>query len=235
MTVVRRLPVTLLELLVVIAILAMAAGIVMVSINKAVVDQRFRTEVGGIVDTLRLAQDLMLIVGKDVKVVFQETKDHEGIEYWLEMDTILSPNIQKEITKRIHRLKTVKGVFFVDELLTEIHEGRLDVKFLSKGSVMSKGIMRLATSDSEHPPAGTLQSYICLAGYPKPIISSETDEDAKRICGSSDEAADERLTQDTVLRVPEKAKKPLAEKKEPKEKTEKKAKANDASGDVKDE
>lgn len=219
MTFVRRLPVTLLELLVVVAILAMASGIVMVSINKAVVDQRFRTEVGSVVDALKLAQDLMLILGTDVRVVFEETKNNDGIGFWLEMDTLLSPNVQREVSKRVHRLKTIKGVFFVDELLTEVQEGKIDVKFLSKGSVMSKGVMRLATSDSENPPAGTLESYICLEGYPKPIKSSETKEDADKECSSSDKDFDEKLTQDTMLKVPDKAKKPA--KDEPKKKDDK--------------
>lgn len=215
MLILRRLPVTLLELLVVIAILALASGIVAVSINKAVVDQRFRTEVGMIVDELRLAQDLMLILGTDVRVYFQETKDQEGIEFWLELDTIIPKEIEREVAKRRYQLKTIKGVFFEDELLTEVHEGKMDVKFLSNGSVMSKGIMRLATSDSEKAQKGILENYICLRGYPTTIKSSETKEEAEKLCTKSDEAFEEKLTRDTMLRVPDKAKKPLTPESEP--------------------
>lgn len=203
----RRLPVTLLELIIVIAILAMVSGIVGVSINKALVDQRFRSEVGMIVDEMRLAQDLMLILGTDVRVVFQETKNHEGIEFWLDMDTMLSNNIQRELTKRIHKLKVIKGVFFSDELLTEVHEGKMDVKFLSNGAVMSKGIMRLASSDSEQSQKGILENYICLPGYPKPIKSSETKEQAEELCKNGNKEFEDKLTQDTMTRVPEKVKK----------------------------
>jgi hypothetical protein len=203
----RRLPVTLLELLVVIAILALASGIVGVSINKALVDQRFRTEVGTVVDELRLAQDLMLILGTDVRVVFKESANQEGVEFWLEMDKMLPPNIQRELVKRVHKLKTIKGVFFADELLTEVEEGRLDVKFLSNGSVMSRGVMRLASTDSEQPRPNILESYICLPGYPKPIKSSDTKEQADELCNKNDGEFDERLTVDTVQKIPEKVRK----------------------------
>jgi hypothetical protein len=98
-------------------------------------------------------------------------------------------------------------VFLVDELLSEEQEKHIDIKFLSHGAVMSRGIMRLATSDDERVPKGTLESFICLAGYPKPIVSSETKEDAENLCLKFEEGLDQRLTQDTITKLPEYLKK----------------------------
>lgn len=206
MATVRRLPVTLLELLIVIGILALVSGAVAISINKALVDQRFRTEVSLIVDELRLAQDLMLILGTDVHVKFAVDKDKQGIDYWLELETLLPDNLQREIMRRKNQLRTIKGVFFEDELDDEVTEGQLNLQFFSNGAIMSKGIMRLATSDQDHPPEGTLENFICLAGYPRPIFSSDSEAMAEQFCFAEEEGFDERLTQDTVQRLPESVK-----------------------------
>lgn len=208
MVTIRRLPITLLEVIIVIALLSLVSGIVAVSINKALVNQRFQTEVGMIVDEMRLAQDLMLILGTDVHLHFEEDKKKgEGILYWLELETTLPENIQYEVLRR-KILKTIKGVFLADELITEIKESHIDVKFLSKGAVMSKGIMRLATTSDENVPKGALEGFICLAGYPKPIFSSDSKEQAENSCQKFEEGLDEKLTQDTILRLPEKLKQP---------------------------
>jgi len=205
---IRRLPITLLEVIIVIAILSLASGIVAVSINKALVEQRFRTEVEKIVDEMRLAQDLMLILGTDVHVHFAEHKSGKGIVYWLDLETTLPENLKYEILREKPKLQTIKGVFLADELVTEVKEKHIDVKFLSNGSVMSKGIMRLATSDDERVPKGTLESFICLAGYPQPIFSRDSKEEAEKLCQKFEEGLDERLTQDTMQRLSEKLKQP---------------------------
>lgn len=206
MTSVRRLPITLLEVLIVFFLLALVMGIAAISINKALVEQRFRTEVSMIVDELRLAQNIMTILKTDVRVVVQEAANKKGIDYHLEMDTILPPNIMSQIKRQKRQLKAVKGFFFHDELASESKQGRLEIKFLSSGAVMSQGIIRLATTDNENPPPGTLESYICLVGYPHPIVSLDTLEDAEKICSTTDTDADRRLTEDTISRIPEKVK-----------------------------
>jgi type II secretory pathway pseudopilin PulG len=204
---IRRQFITLLELLIVMGILALISGIVTISINKALIDQRFQTEVDLIVNELRLAQDLMLILGTDVHLNFSEAKDGAGIEYWVKLETILPKNIQKEILRERKPLKTIHGVFLEDQLVTEIKEKHIDIKFLSNGAVMSKGVMLLSTSDKESQLKGALSKYICLAGYPRPIISSDTKEEAEKLCNAFEEGLDERLTTDTILRLPERLKK----------------------------
>lgn len=205
MTTIRRQAITLLEVVIVIIILSIGSAIVAMNINNALIDQRFRTEVGQIVDEMRLAQDLMLILGTDVHLHFAAGKNGKEIEYWLELETRAPQNVQREVNRKRRPLKTIQGVFLDDELLSEIQEDHIDVKFLSNGAVMSKGIMRLATSGEERAvPKGTLESFICLAGYPKPIVSSRNKEEAEETCYQFEEGLDERLTKDTVAKLPEK-------------------------------
>ncbi len=218
MVTIRRQAITLFELLIVIAIISLVSGVVAISINRAVLDQKFRTEVSQVVEALRLAQDLMLILGTDVHVHFETDNKEGGIKYSFELETALSPNIQAEILRKRKNLKTIKGVFFRDELPMEIQEKHIDVKFLSNGAVMSKGIMRLASTDNENPPEGTLQNYICLSGYPKPISSSETLENAQMLCTEIENDLDGRISKDTFSKLPDR----LKQKKEIEEKEEKK-------------
>lgn len=230
MVVVERRHVTLLEILIVMAILALVGGLVSIGINRALADQRFRTEVSLIVDQLRLAQDLMLVLGTDVHVKFAEDKDKSGIKYWLELETELPNEIEREVLRKHSNLKTIRGVFLKDQLAMESVRGEIDVKFLSKGSVMSRGVMRLATSDSEDPPKGTLENYICLPGYPKPIFSTDDKKQAVEICNfAADREIDLKLTQDTFSKLPDTLK--LPEEAEAKEESaeEKKSEKNSSS------
>jgi prepilin-type N-terminal cleavage/methylation domain-containing protein len=217
MTTIRRQAVTLLELLIVIAIITLASGVLAISINKAIVDQKFRTEVSKVVDALRLAQDLMLILGTDVRVHFESDAKSE-IKYYLELETKLPINIEREILRQRKPLQTIKGVFFRDEISTETQSGKLNVKFLSNGAVMSKGVMRLASTDDQNSPEGTLQSYICLSGYPKPISSSENLEDAQKLCAEIDKSLDQRIAQDTFSKLPDRLKQKEQKEEEGKEK-----------------
>lgn len=200
----RKAYVTLLELLIVIAVLALIGGALVYNIGNAVIDQRFRTEVGRVVDILRLAQDLMLILGTDVHVKFAQDEAKGGIHYWIEMETALEGPWEKEIKRPLNNLKTIRGVFLKDLATDNYIQGQIDVKFLSRGSLMSRGMMRLATSTEDNPiPPGTLENYICLPGYPHSIYSTDNKEDDKA-CQLKDDEQDLMLTISTVEKIPEK-------------------------------
>ena len=74
MRTIRRVPFTLLEILLVLSLIALIAGLVGISVHKMYISQRFRNEVSLVVDQLRLAQDMMLILDTDVHVIFSEDK-----------------------------------------------------------------------------------------------------------------------------------------------------------------
>lgn len=200
----RKFYVTLLEMLIAIAILALIGGLFAMNINYALINQRFHAEVGQVVDELRIAQDLMLVFGTDVHLIFTTDKEKGGIKYYLQLETKIPDQWEKVILRPRKNLKTILGVFFNDLNNPSPTTGQIDIRFLSGGSVMSKGEMRLATSDQDNPPEGVLQSYICFPGHPSPIISLDRKPDCKE---ASDSALDQKLTRDTVDRVPEKAKK----------------------------
>lgn len=170
----KTLSFTLVELLLVISILLMVAGLVGFNIRRAFFEQRFRAEVSAVVDTLRLAQDLMLLLNSDAHVLFADDPAG-GIRYWIEVEKPLSgKGWDRELMRKRPILKAIHLVEMDDRVSAIKVKEQLDIMFLSGGSVMSKGILRLFSSD-EKEREGVLKSYICLPGYPNPIVSSNTE------------------------------------------------------------
>lgn len=189
------------------AILALLTGIIGINISNTIIDQRFRNEVSRVVDQIRLAQDLMLILGTDVHLIFAEDESEQGIKYWLELETGLPDQVGREVKRPHALLKTIRGLFIEDTTeATKPEKGKIDLLFLSGGSVMSKGVLRLSTSDKVSPPVGALNNFICLPGYPHPIFSVESSEEAESCLPKDEEDNDKKLTQDTMNRLPEKIK-----------------------------
>jgi type II secretory pathway pseudopilin PulG len=160
---------TLIEILIVISILAIVTGLVGLNIRRALINQRFNTEVGLLADHIRLAQDMMLILSKDVHLFMQGTP--EGIEYWLEVEGGAS-GAWEPVIKRAHR--KMQSTFYADfkqeDLFPLSRQGIIELRFLSKGSMMSRGELQLSTH--EDPFSGVAaRRTICLKGYPDPIFS----------------------------------------------------------------
>lgn len=203
----RRQYVTLLEMLIVMTIIVVIAGAVMIGLEKALVEQRFRDEVGKVVDDLRLAQDLMMILGMDVHVKFTEQQKNQGIEYKLETETAINKNLQHLMIDKVRTLKTIRGVFFEDTLDDQNIEGVLDLKFFSRGVLMSQGVLRLSISSLDRPPNGVLETYIYLAGHPQPIFSDDHYNVVNAESQSTEESLfKERITSETLEYLPEKIK-----------------------------
>jgi len=182
----RRHFLTLIELLIVITILAMVSGVVGVQIQRTLREQRFNTEVAIVLDKLRLAQELMLILRTDAHVKFKQVPEEELITLWLEVETPLD-RLKKDIEKPVN-LKTIQFVEFKDVLEYQTKMGELDIRFLSGGNVMSQGNMRLATNENGNDRGG-LERFIALSGHPKPLYIA-----SKREFDESDGVLDERLT-----------------------------------------
>lgn len=199
--------ITLMELLMVIVIMSIVSGVVGISIVYAKKDQHFRTEVSIVMDKIRLAQNLMLILGKDVFVRFKTDPDGQGINVSLDFDEILTKGWSKELKKDAN-LKEIRSINFNDNLNTgtsqnQSKRGELELKFLSNGAVMSSGILRLAVAENDND-AGSLVRYICLPGYPQAIYpAAENPEALKCKLGPSGETdLDRRLTQYTIEEIP---------------------------------
>jgi type II secretory pathway pseudopilin PulG len=163
---------TFMEMMVVLAIISLIGGVVAINVSKAMTDQRFRSEVAAVVNQLRLAQNLMLILDQDVSVKFTDDDPNKKIDYWLEMQCPAIRGWDKELTRRPPPLKTIRVVEFeADSNLPNGKEGELELKFMSGGTVMSRGILRLSTARDANQK-GALERYVCLQGSPAPISSS---------------------------------------------------------------
>ena len=209
----RRRFLTLLETLIVMFILSLVLGLVGINVNKAVHDQRFRTDVSTVVDSLRIAQYLMLILDNDVHVKFKQSDN--GIIINIETACPLSGNWAKILLAPKH-LHTVHVVNFKDRLQSQPAEsGIVDIRFLSSGYVMSQGIMRLATANATLGQEG-LENYICLPGYPSAIASVEKRPEEPACYALLEEGFVENMTSLMVMEIQnlEAAKKPEEQKKE---------------------
>jgi hypothetical protein len=184
------------ELLIVITLLIMLTGVVGINIRRAFQQQKFRAEVDLIVDTLRLAQDLMLIIGADVKFSMSNDKQR-GIHYSLEVEG----NIPKEWAPVIRRSRRqLKEVHFAEFRNGEPVEGYLSVRFFSGGSVMSRGVLRLSTHENPDDP-GALKRAILLRGHPHPIESVSEGEKPIELEDEEDNEFNNRLTTYTTREI----------------------------------
>jgi len=136
---------TLIELLIVIGILSLIAGLIGVNIVKAVRDQRFKSEVNRFVDKLRMAQDVMLILDIGATVKFEKAPNEEGIRCWMETSVPLPRHWGALINRPQAYFKSIHWIQFKDVK----EEGKLELEFLSGGIGMSKGILRLSTSERD--------------------------------------------------------------------------------------
>jgi type II secretory pathway pseudopilin PulG len=187
---------TLMEMLLVIGLVTIVASVVAINIRAALIEQRFRSEVAAIVNTLRLAQQLMLIAKIDVKVKFNVLPNDAGIDYKLEFDDPLTPNWKKEIQRSHPPLKEIHRIGFNDA------SGTVTLNFFSGGTVMSQGYLFLSTHENV-AASGAMHSFICLPGYPHHIRSSKQKDDPN--CSDQEQKPyREGLTQSTVGEIVEK-------------------------------
>lgn len=140
-------------------IISIIVGAMGFAVNRAVAQQNFRSEVSAVMDQLRLAQELMLIVDADVKVQFAGAS--EGIKVWIDTEAGLARGWERELARSGRELRAVEKIEFNDTTIER--DGELTLDFLSGGTVMSQGILTLT--------AGEESRHICLPGFPRPIVS----------------------------------------------------------------
>lgn len=161
---IRRQAMTLVELLIVIGIMAVLSGFISINVVKAVREQRFRSEVSRLVQEMRLAQELMLILKVGSTLKFSVAQNGSGIQYWLETELPIPKRWEALIRQEKPPLQAIKVMQFQDAK----EAGKLEINFLSEEVGMSKGVLRLSTSERDSD-LGTLTTYVCLPGYPSPI------------------------------------------------------------------
>jgi type II secretory pathway pseudopilin PulG len=182
MLIVRRLHFTLMELMVILFIMGMGAGLTGIKIKEVYAEQRYLSEIQQVASHLQMAQDLVLIMQKDV--TFEILRDSAGIiTYKLKVDTPLPVGWGKIVQKQ-YVLKSVGRIDFEGE--STQNEAGIVLKFLSRGMAMSRG--RLIFSKTGSQPSSTQKDgrhQITLLGCPQFIESGSglPPHDDEKLCG----------------------------------------------------
>lgn len=197
----RRRYITLVEMMIIITILTIITGVIGVNITRALKSQRFRTEVDLVTDTLRLAQDIMLILRVDAHMRVKKATDGKGIEVWAETDEPVPRKWEFVINRTRRTLTETHSIQFQELNEFPIVEGELDIRFQSGGAMMSRGIFRMSTHDDESSPGATNRA-ICLRGYPHAIDSVPYTGSALPECfKENEEQEDTRITRFTMQEI----------------------------------
>lgn len=149
-------------------LVALTAGVLGLSVQKLIHEQRFRTESGIVLESLRLAQDLMLIADSDVHLNFTKDPRTGGMLIAFNLEKPLTAGWAKEVMRQRKPLESIRFFEYVDQRLGTRQVNQVQLQFLSGGAVMSQGTLRIA--DNEY--TSTYQSFFCLPGYPSSIVSA---------------------------------------------------------------
>lgn len=163
---------TLIELILVITVIIIVTGVIGINIRRAMISQRFRSEVELLVDTMRLAQDLMLVLGKDTHIKIGAAPGGEGITYRLEIEGGAPKEWDSIMSRSLRTLTSTHYVTFDKQDNFPSSPGEIDLRFQSQGSMMSKGELRLSTHENPFIPEAQRRS-ICLKGYPHALKSMD--------------------------------------------------------------
>ncbi len=189
----RRAFVTLVEMLIVISILLIMSGVIGINVRRLIIEQRFDTEVSLVVDELRLAQDLLLILRQDNRVIFKKVPNEAGIQFSLLLDKLLPNNWNREIIRKRPPLTAIKKMTFQDNVVSDQSNGPIEIKFQSGGSVVSSGVLMISSSEQEHEE-GAMVRYICFPGFPSPIHSVNNESDSKACDPKAEAEYNDKLT-----------------------------------------
>lgn len=160
---------TLIEILLVIGVIVMITALTGLNIRRLYQEQKFNAEVNTVLDTLRMSQDLMMILQTDVVVNFKQNDKDRTIEYAIHFDKPPSKEWVNILTKKHPPLTAIKTLTFESHHpAAQEKEGGVNIEFLSRGSVMSMGLLQISPYANDAEP-GPLNRYICLKGFPSPI------------------------------------------------------------------
>lgn len=182
---IRKRYLTLIEMLIVIAVLSFVGSLVAFGIHAARQKQLFLSEAEEVLKAARMAQDLLLILDADTALKFKA--DEDGIFYWISVEGGKADPFMRNLNKK-RQLKSIHIVEF-DDGMADREEGQLSLKFLSSGSSLPKGILRISTALSSKEDSA-LSRYIAFSGYPSYIRSVSTLEEARAIIEEDNEGVE---------------------------------------------
>lgn len=159
---IRRTYFTLLELLVVLFILSFGVVLTGVKLKEAYEEQRFSSECQIVLDQLRLAQDLMLLLDADVAVKLTHDPETKQVNCSVEVEKPLGGAWTKLIERK-HTFSSIRSYQF--------EENRSDPLLLHFSlGVMSQGQLILTeAAKGDQIEEKHQKKMIELLGYPSPI------------------------------------------------------------------
>ena len=184
---------TLIEILTVLAILSFVGSFVVFGIQSAKQKQLFLNESDLVLKAVKLSQDLMLILNADVSLKFKE--DANKILYWIEIDGAADDAFMRNLSRK-RALTSIHIVEFIEGQGTNKEEKELTLSFMSGGSFVPKGILRISTVKVHDEDKG-LSRYIPFPGYPNFFVSVKTALDAKQI-NEQEQEGSEQMTRMTI-------------------------------------
>jgi Tfp pilus assembly major pilin PilA len=153
---------TLMELLIVMAIIIMVTTVIGFNVTKAIENDRFRTGTNLMLNRLKMAQDLMLILKTDVTLKCVQNKEKKEVSCYIQVEKPLTQALEKIINAN-PLLNGISHITFNDKEMNRDYHDNFTLNFVSGGSKMSRGFLRLNN--------GNLEELIYLPGYPNPIGS----------------------------------------------------------------
>lgn len=147
-------------MMIVMFIISMVSLLIAINIRTVLKEQAFKVQTSQVLETITVAQKLMMITNVDSVIHFEE--DQDKIFYWIEVKEPLDAGWKKEIERK----RILDAIHFVnfDDNNSNQEQGKLELKFLSGGSRLPNGILRLSTSKSDLE-RGSLSRYIYFPGY----------------------------------------------------------------------
>lgn len=179
----RRLYFSLIELMIVLGILFLISGVVGIGVTRAWQEQKFSSEVNQVVNKLRLAQNLMLILRSDVEVVITKNNEAQYVA-GLKFGSPMPNQWGKELQRFTAPFTQVQTITWNQQPIQD-----LLLRFISGGSMMSKGVLHLIARNGQ-------ERFIPLLGYPSPINSSTTLPPMQSLL-DQEKSFDDQLTQRT--------------------------------------
>jgi|GEM_PF-2624492 len=194
MQVLKRPFFTLIEMLVVLLILSTGMALTGVKIKQAFDEQRKLSDIQQVLNTLIMAQDLMLIMDADVEVVFSHDRETKRVVCQIFVEKLVEESWAK-VVERPLKLAVIRSFDFTGRAEDPLH-----LRFtLGK---MSQGTLRLSTDEHvRHGSSDKNDFKIFLAGYPSPITKTMNEEHDIEQAQSSEQLYPNEVQEDLLTKI----------------------------------
>lgn len=175
------------------ALIAIVAGVIAFNIQKAVAEQRFKSDVAVVASRLNIAQNLMLFFNSDVTIHLVAAAEG-GYELFLTLEKPPKQGWENEVLRK-QKLISFKEIEFDGK--EGAQHPPLKLEFFSKGSLMSRGQLFLSSKSGQ-------KALFYLPGHPRYLRAQFVKDKTKGTFGQlNEEKTDQAITEYTVTELKE--------------------------------